>query len=60
MSGTGLVQVTPAKPGALTPGEQVVTGQNYAGSGPVGRPVVGRSGPGGRSFKIIGPVGGGG
>ena len=57
MSGTGLVQVTPAKPGALTPGEQVVTGQNYAGSAPVGRPVVGRSGPGGVSSRSSGRSG---
>lgn len=61
MSGTGLVQVTPTKPGALVPGEMVVTGQNYVGSNPVGRPVIGRSGSGGsRGFKIIGPGGGGG
>jgi peptidoglycan hydrolase-like protein with peptidoglycan-binding domain len=38
MSGSGLLQVTPAHPGALTAGDQVVTGENYAGSikpGPV-------------------------
>ncbi len=37
MTGTGLVQVTPAKPGALAPGEMVVTGQNYVGQR-AGRP----------------------
>ena len=61
MSGTGLVQVTPAKPGALVPGEMVVTGQNYVGSNPVGRPVIGRSGSGGgQTSRFIGPGGGGG
>jgi hypothetical protein len=61
MTGTGLVQVTPAKPGALAPGEMVVTGQNYVGSAPVGRRVFTGTGPGGsRNIKIIGPVGGGG
>lgn len=60
MAGTGLVQVT-TKPGALAPGDSVLTGQNYVGSSPVGRAITGNSGRGGkRSFQIIGPVGGGG
>lgn len=68
MSGTGLVQVTPQQGGTLTPGDLVVTGQNYAGSAPSGRlPVSGTrnfkfSGPGGgkQGVTIIGPGGGGG
>jgi len=57
MTGTGLVQVTPLRAGALTTGDEVVTGQNYAGSSPVGRgPVISRGSPGGtRGFKVIGP-----
>jgi peptidoglycan hydrolase-like protein with peptidoglycan-binding domain len=61
MAGTGLVQVTPTKPGALAPGDSVLTGQNYVGSSPVGRAFTGNTGRGGkRSFQIVGPVGGGG
>jgi hypothetical protein len=61
MSGTGLVQVTPLRAGTLAPGDEVVTGQNYAGSTPVGRGAVSRFGPGGtRNFKVVGPGGGGG
>jgi hypothetical protein len=33
LSGSGLVQVIPAVPGALSAGDQVVTGQNFAGAG---------------------------
>jgi hypothetical protein len=66
MSGTGLVQVTPLRAGALGPGDSVVTGQNYAGSTPVGRAGTGGTrnfkvgGPGGSRVTIIGPGGGGG
>lgn len=57
MSGTGLVQVTPLRAGALTPGDEVATGQDYAGSAPAGRaPSLGRTGPGnGKHVTIIGP-----
>lgn len=66
MSGTGLVQVTPLRAGALVPGDSVVTGQNYAGSTPVGRAGTGGTrnfkvgGPGGGGVTIVGPGGGGG
>lgn len=61
MSGTGLLQVTPVHPGALAPGDQVVTGRNFAGSSPAGRaPATSRGGPGGQvGVRIIGPGGGG-
>jgi peptidoglycan hydrolase-like protein with peptidoglycan-binding domain len=32
MSGGGLLQVTPVQPGALTTGDQVITGENYSAS----------------------------
>jgi membrane fusion protein, multidrug efflux system len=62
MSGTGLVQVTPLKAGALVPGDMVATGQDYAGSATTGRlPAFSRTGPGGgkQGVTIIGPGGGG-
>jgi peptidoglycan hydrolase-like protein with peptidoglycan-binding domain len=33
MTGSGLLQVTPDQPGALAAGDQVVTGQDFAGAG---------------------------
>jgi peptidoglycan hydrolase-like protein with peptidoglycan-binding domain len=43
MSGSGLLQVIPRQPGALTAGEQVVTGTNYV----TGGAFTGRPGPAG-------------
>jgi len=64
MSGTGLVEVTPLRASTLAPGDQVVTGQNYAGSTPAGRAGTSGTrnfqvGPGGGKATIIGPGGGG-
>src|SRR5205823_3527791 len=36
MSGSGLLQVTPEQPGTLAAGDQVVTGENFAGAGGAG------------------------
>lgn len=36
MSANGMLQVIPRQPGALAPGDQVVTGENYAGAQPGG------------------------
>jgi peptidoglycan hydrolase-like protein with peptidoglycan-binding domain len=46
MTGSGLVQVIPSLPGALAAGDQVVTGENFAGAGGAGtliRPSGGTS-----------------
>jgi len=60
MSGSGLLQVTPAQPGELAAGDQVVTGENFAAVGgagglvrPGGVPSPGQS-PGRRDFRAPG------
>jgi peptidoglycan hydrolase-like protein with peptidoglycan-binding domain len=57
MSASGLLQVIPAQPGALTAGDRVLTGENYAGSKPASNPVLRQVGPN-SGVKVITPVGG--
>lgn len=59
MSGSGLLQVTPLRPGTLTAGDRVLIGAGYAGGAAGGTPRRGGPAPG-KNFKIISPLPGSG